>query len=182
MRSVSALTIAAATVLAPAPLLAQRSDSTGVSISVTGGDSVSHVVRRLDPRHAAFAIVTTDGRATLLLMDTVVVAQLTDRGLDGVDETVDRETKADTGGLISRVLTGALLGALRPMLDHGIAWHLRDLGEAEYAEPRLVLRSRAGKEVFAGTTIEGRPLMESFHPADARAFAARARAARARLH
>jgi hypothetical protein len=55
------------------------------------------------------------------------------------------------------------------------------LTAAEYEDSRPVLRSRTGREVFRGTTIEGRPLMESFAAEDARACAARVRAARARL-
>jgi hypothetical protein len=38
-----------------------------------------------------------------------------------------------------------------------------------------------GEEVFSDTEIGHGPLMESFYPEDAKAFAARARAARTRL-
>lgn len=73
------------------------------------------------------------------------------------------------------------LGAIVPLLDHGIAYHLRDMADAKYANGRLFLLRANGEEVFSDTEIGNEPLMESFNPDDARAFAARARAARTRL-
>ena len=70
---------------------------------------------------------------------------------------------------------------LTPLLDHGIAYHLRDLGDARYDDGRLLLLRANGDEVFRDVEIGHGPLMESFSAADAKAFAARARIARAQL-
>jgi hypothetical protein len=74
-----------------------------------------------------------------------------------------------------------VLGALTPLVDHGIAYHLRDLADARYDDGRLLLLRANGDEVFRDVEIGHGPLMESFSPADARAFAARARRAREQL-
>jgi hypothetical protein len=50
-------------------------------VNVHVPDSVAHVVDRQGAQRAHFAIVSRDGAATLLLMDTTIVAQMTDRGL-----------------------------------------------------------------------------------------------------
>ena len=73
------------------------------------------------------------------------------------------------------------LGALMPLFDHGIAYHLRDLGDARYDDGRLLLLRASGEEVFRDVEVGKEPLMESFRAEDAIAFAKQARAARARL-
>jgi len=73
------------------------------------------------------------------------------------------------------------IGALIPLFDHGIAYHLRDLADAKYADGRLLLLRANGEEVFRDVEVGKGQLMESFSPADAKEFAGRARAARARL-
>ena len=81
----------------------------------------------------------------------------------------------------SRLFARMALGALVPFFDHGIAYHLRDLAKARYADGRLQLVRSNGEEVFRDTEIGHGPLMESFTPDDARSFAKRANEARARL-
>jgi hypothetical protein len=153
-------------------------DSATLHVKVHNSDSVGHVVDRQQRDHARFAIVSTNGQAALLLMDTTIVAQMTDRGLARMDS---RETTDTITGAVNRIVARMALGALVPLFDHGIAYHLRDLADARYADGRLQLLRPNGEEVFRDVEIGKGPLMESFSPADAKAFAARARAARARL-
>jgi hypothetical protein len=147
-------------------------------ISVHVPDSVAHVTDRELASHARFAIVSRDGQAALLLMDTTIVAQMTDRGLDRVNA---RETTDTIKGVVNRMVARMAIGAMMPLLDHGIAYHLRDLSDARYADGRLQLLRPNGDEVFHDVEIGKGPLMEGFWPDDAKAFAARARAAKARL-
>jgi hypothetical protein len=153
-------------------------DSATLQVKVHNSDSVAHVVDRQQPDHARFAIVSKNGQAALLLMDTTIVAQMTDRGLARMDS---HETTDTITGAVNRIVARMALGALVPLFDHGIAYHLRDLADARYADGRLQLLRPNGEEVFRDVEIGKGPLMESFSPADAKAFAARARAARARL-
>lgn len=147
-------------------------------VSVHVPDSVAHVIDRERPDRAQFAIVSRDGQAQLLLMDTTIVAQMTDRGLARLDS---REVTDTIKGTANRIFARMALGALVPLLDHGIAYHLRDLADARYDDGRLLLMRSNGEEVFRDVEIGKGPLMESFSPDDARRFAARARAARAHL-
>jgi hypothetical protein len=158
------------------PLSAQDTGSVHVSVHVP--DSVAHVVERQNTGQAHFAIVSRDGQATLLLMDTTIVAQMTDRGLARMNS---REATDTISGQVNRLIARMALGALQPLFDHGIAYHLRDMADAKYADGRLQILRANGEEVFRDTEIGHEPLMESFAPGEAKAFAKRAREARARL-
>jgi hypothetical protein len=145
------------------------------------GDSVAHIVPRQPTSAAHFAIVNRDGTAALLLMDTTIVSQITDHGLERMRLVADSAAKKDTSNAFARMLTGAVMGAMRPILDNGIAYHLRDLGHAEYRDGRLVIQGKNGKEVFGKMNVNGHELMEGFSPDDSREFARRAEAAAAKL-
>jgi hypothetical protein len=157
---------------------ARAQDSASMHVSVHVPDSVAHVTERESPSHARFAIVSRDGQAALLLMDTTIVAQMTDRGLARISA---RETTDTIKGAVNRMFARMALGALVPLFDHGVAYHLRDLADAKYSDGRLQLLRANGEEVFRDAEIGKGPLMESFSADDAKAFAARARAARTRL-
>ncbi|HEY8833761.1 MAG TPA: hypothetical protein VIM21_14785 [Gemmatimonadaceae bacterium] len=159
-----------------APLAAQNSSSMHVNVHVP--DSIAHVVERESAEHARFSIVSRDGAATLLLMDTTIVAQMTDKGLAQMNS---REATDTIQGAANRLFARMALGALQPLFDHGIAYHLRDMADARYADGRLQILRANGDEVFRDTQAGHEPLMESFTPGDAKAFARRAREARAKL-
>jgi hypothetical protein len=157
---------------------ARGQDTTSIRISVHVPDSVAHVVDRERGDDARFSIVSSDGQAKLLLMDTTIVAQMTDRGLAHISS---RDATDTIRGAANRLFARMALGALVPLFDHGIAYHLRDLADARYEYGRLLLLRANGDEVFRDVQIGKGPLMQSFSAEDAKAFAARARAARARL-
>jgi hypothetical protein len=167
-----------ATLVVTIATTARAQDSASMHVSVHVPDSVAHVTERESPSQARFAIVSRDGQAALLLMDTTIVAQMTDRGLARINA---RETTDTIKGAVNRMFARMALGALVPLFDHGVAYHLRDLADAKYADGRLQLLRANGEEVFRDAEIGKGPLMESFSAADAKAFAARARAARAHL-
>ena len=157
---------------------AKSQDTASLHVSVHVPDSIAHVVDREIADQARFAIVSRDGQATLLLMDTTIVAQMTDRGLARINS---RESTDTIKSAATRLFARMALGALVPFFDHGVAYHLRDLADAKYADGRLQLLRANGDEVFRDVEIGKGPLMESFSASDAREFAARARAARKKL-
>jgi hypothetical protein len=172
----SAFAVAFVGVVAGRSANAQQGGSVHVSLHTP--DSVAHVVDRETLGKARFAIVSRDGTAALLLMDTTIIAEMTDTGLARMNSREVTDTiKSATNRLFARMA----LGALQPLFDHGIAYHLRDLAKARYADGRLQLVGRSGEEIFRDTSIGNGPLMESFTADDAKAFAKRAREARATL-
>jgi hypothetical protein len=162
--------------LVSTPADGQQAGAMHVNVHVP--DSVAHVVDRERPAQARFAIVSRDGQAALLLMDTTIIAEMTDAGLARMNS---RESTDTIKGEVNRLFARMALGALQPLFDHGVAYHLRDLADARYADGRLQLLRANGEEVFRETEIGNTPLMESFSPADAKEFAGRAREARRRM-
>ena len=157
---------------------AARAQEAGTHVSVHVPDTVAHVVDRSTLAKARFAIVSRDGTAALLLMDTTIVAEMTDTGLERMNS---RQATDTIKGTVNRMFARMALGALQPLFDHGIAYHLRDLAKARYADGRLQLVRANGEEVFRDTEIGHGPLMESFTPDDARSFAKKANEARSKL-
>jgi len=171
-----AMSALALVVALSAPVHAQKSG--GLNVGVNVPDSVAHITDRANPSTASYAIVTKDGTGMLVLMDTTIVAQMTDRGLERL------RNKAATDsikGATERMFARMVLGALQPMFDHGIAYHLRDLASAQYADDRLQLKRKNGEEIFRDLKLNNARLMESFSPEDAKIFARKVGDAQARL-
>lgn len=161
---------------------AQSNAPTTHSVIAQGDDSIAFVVDRKPLRSAGFSIVTTDGSGALLLTDTTIVAQLTDAGLNHLGRDADHSMRSDSSAdWIAGLVAGAVTGALKPLLNHGIAYRLRDLGQARYVDGRLELRRRNGEPVFNHMEWEGHEVLESFSPQDAREFARRAQDAATKL-
>src|SRR4051812_41251546 len=99
--------------LALVPLMARGQDSTTIHVNIHVPDSVAHIVDRERPDVARFSIVSRDGQAQLLLMDTTIVAQMTARGLAHVSS---REVTDSIKGTADRLFARMALGALTPLL------------------------------------------------------------------
>ena len=155
------------------PVTAQ--DTASMSVTVHVSDSAGYVVDRSSLDRARFAIVSENGDAALLLTDTAIVAQMTDRGLQHINSADAKDT---TKSVVGKMVTRMAVAALGSLFDHGIAYNVRDLSDANYADGRLQLLGSKGQELFRDVKINDTPLMESFRADDAKAFAARVRAAR----
>jgi beta-lactamase regulating signal transducer with metallopeptidase domain len=159
----------------PSPREGRRSGTITIS---DAPDSIARLIPRQPLSAAAYAITSFDGRAALLLRDTTIVLQLTDRGLEEIGTPdADEEER----GFLTALLGSMLRGGLRMLLDRGLEYSLADLREARYESGRLVLENRRGNDIFENVQVNGGPIMESFAERDAREFAQRVNRARARL-
>ncbi|MEP6729275.1 MAG: hypothetical protein ABJE10_01490 [bacterium] len=156
-----------------------RAQDTGVNFNVRLPDSVAHIVPRANPASGAYAITSKDGSGALVLLDTTIVMQFTDRGLDRMKNA--GAATDSIKGTNERMIARMVLGALQPVFDHGIAYHLRDLSTAQYADGRLQLKRRNGEEVFRDVKLNNTPLMANFSEQDATIFARKVSEARAKL-
>jgi hypothetical protein len=155
--------------LAAQPVQAQSRDN----------DSDARVVERQPLRRASSAIETRGGEVALLLIDRHLVMQLTDRGLNKIDRDMANDAKKEESGF-ARFVSGMVRSGVRTLLDRGIEYPLSELREARYERGRLMLIGRDGDEVFKDVQVNDIQVMESFSPAEARAFAARVNQARRR--
>ena len=155
--------------LAAALLLTAASGSraqTRISAHADAPDSVSWVVPRLPLGVAEATLRTTDRRVAVLLADSTLVLQMTDRGLDQMSDDISREPPAG-----SRILARMIGAALTGMFDNGIAYRLSALRSARAEGSRLVLEDRAGRRVFDQVEINGRQVMDDFSPGEVQRFA-----------
>jgi hypothetical protein len=182
MRRVRALSLvlALAAVGAPALAAAQAPASTRSRASRQPDDSVTRIVPRY-PMRGSDALVSRDGHIALVLTDRSLVLQLTHEGIDHVtrrsreaEQDVGREVKSQP---VARAVAALVGGLVRSIADRGLEYDLRDLADARVVDHRVVLRRLSGDEVFGNVEIDGTEVMESFDPAEARAFVARVRAA-----
>ena len=155
------LVFASSLLLLATPSIAQR---TGTPPSDT-----SWIVPRVPLSLARQSLPTRDAQAEVLLMDTTLVLQFTDRGLSRLKASVRDSAPQDVGQRLLARMVGSALGE---MFDHGIAYNLRSLRGARVEGNRLVLEDLAGKRVFDHVEINGRDVMDDFSPADASRFAA----------
>jgi len=167
-----AIVLVCAALALAAPLHAQRGDPRD--------DSDARIVERQPVRRATSAIETRGGEVALLLIDRRLVMQFTDRGLERINREMADDVKKQESGF-ARVVAGMVRGGVRSMLDRGIEYPVSELRDARYEDGRLVLENREGKSIFADVRVNDVQVMESFSPAEARAFAARVNQARRRV-
>lgn len=160
-RTTRALVFMTALLLLATPAAAQH---TGAPSSDT-----SWIVPRVALTQARKSLPTRDAQAAVLLMDTTLVLQFTDKGLSRVNASAHDSLPKDLGERLIARIVGSALGEL---FDHGIAYNLRSLRAARVEGNRLVFEDRAGKRVFDRVEINGRDVMNDFSPAEAESFAA----------
>lgn len=181
MRRVRALSLALVVAAVGAPTVATAQ----ARASVQPDDSVTRIVPRY-PMRGSDALISRDGFTALVLTDRSLILQLTHEGIDHVMRGA-REAERDVGRdvkpqPIAQAVAAMVGGLVRTIVDRGIEYDLRDLGDASYAGGRVVLRRLSGDEVFGKVEVQGREVMESFDAREARAFTTRVRAAAARTH
>jgi hypothetical protein len=146
------------------PAAAQLQASARVSVP----DSVAWVVSREPLGIADATLRNRDRTVAVLLNDTTIVLQLTDRGLDRISHEIESDSTKGIGGrFLARLLGAGVVG----LLDHGIAHRLSALRAARVEGNRLVLENREGVRVFADVDVNGRRVMDDFSPAEAERFA-----------
>jgi hypothetical protein len=168
LRSLAAQVIAGAglVLMAALPAAAQHGKS-GNSVTVKdGADSLSYLVPRQSPGSYQASLRTEDRKVALLLQDTVIVLQLTDRGMEQLFEA-DTARRSVGGAIFARMVKAGVSG----LLDHGIAYRLSALRRAYSDGTRLVLEDRDGKHVFESTEYNGHHPMQEFTPREAERFA-----------
>jgi hypothetical protein len=185
MRAVRALLVALvlAALGAPAAATAQGHGAARSRTSTLPSDSAVQMVPRY-PMRGSDALISRDGLTALVLTDRSLILQLTHEGVEHMtrraaeaEREARREAKPEP---IARAVAAMVGGIVRTIADRGLEYDLRDLGDAGYANGRVVLRRLSGDEVFGDFEIQGRQAMEGFDPGEARAFTARVRAAAAR--
>lgn len=124
---------------------------------------------RLAAQDADFAISTQQNDVSLLLRGDSVFMQLTDAGLEDLQNRARTGKSDEDSSLAVRVMEGALLGSLAVLFDMAVGLHVADVDSAAYEHGGLRLRSADGDELF-DISLNDRDVMEDFSERDARRF------------
>ena len=164
--SVAAGTAVIVAVFVPQPASAQH------SISVNVGDSVAKVVRREYPQRGR-SITTRSGDVALLLTESAVVIQMTDRGL----REIERDVPSREEGTLARMASAMVRAGVIELLDRGISYPLARLERAKAEGGTIYLIDRDGGFVFDSVSVNKTKPMHDFSPGEAHAFARKINAA-----
>jgi hypothetical protein len=126
---------------------------------------------RHDLARARHAILTEDRAAVLVLTRDLVAVQLSDRTFRQLDrEIASEKDKNDEDGILAQVITSAVLGSVRALLDHSLECPIEDLRDVRYRDGRLILITVDGDHLFEDLTINDHEFLEGFSEHDAQAF------------
>lgn len=125
---------------------------------------------RQDLRDARLAITTQDGKATLILTDDAVAAQLSDRVIRKIDRKLRNERDESEDNVLARTIKTAVMNSVRTVLDHSIECSIDDVSDVEYRRGRLIVTTEDGDRLFENVEISDQEMMEGFSETDARAF------------
>lgn len=131
-----------------------------------------HWSQRHDAEDARIEITSTDGKIALVMTGDVVAMQLSDDTMHRVDRKLHRARREqdDDDTAIGSAVKAAVLSAVRSLLDHSAECPLREIRDVRYEDGRLVFVTRGGRRLFERFEVQDRDVLESFDPADARAF------------
>jgi hypothetical protein len=145
-----------------------RAQKISVSVNESSPDSVEFIVPREQYDVANAKVRSRDKSVILLLTDTTLVLQLSQRGMDRLESEVSRPKSDGVGAwLFARMLGAGVTG----LLDHGIAYRLSALRGARADGTRLVLEDLHGHRVFENVEVNGTYMLEDLPHDDARRFA-----------
>ena len=142
------------------------------NVTINGGccNAPTRWGERWDAGDARRSITTQDGSVTLLIDDRDVALQLSDRAMHRIGRKLRSETEEADENPIGQALKDAVLTVVRSMLDHSIDCRVRDLRSVDYRDGRLELVTNGGDRLYEKIEVDGRDVLESFSPSDARDF------------
>ncbi|HEU4457455.1 MAG TPA: hypothetical protein VFR81_30575 [Longimicrobium sp.] len=160
---------------------AQRTERHGIEIGSLSEDAPARMGPRRDAREARLAITTTNDVVSLMLTGDVVAMQLTERTLRQVSGEIERDAaEEDDGGFLGRMIGSVVRNSVSTMLRRSIEYPVSELRSVDYRGGRLVFTSEEGEEIFEDVEVNDTRMVESFSPADARAFVREFQAIKAR--
>lgn len=136
---------------------------------------------RHEPDERRFAITTQSGKATLLLTDSVLALQLSDRTMHRIDRELRQKQRDHRDEPLADLLEGAVIGGVRRLLDHSAECPIADIANVRYIDGRLRIEARDGSDLFDKLEMNDERVMRSFSERDALAFEREFRAAKARM-
>ena len=144
-------------------------------------ESPARWASRHDTRDARFVINTEGGQASLLITNSVIAVQLSDKTLNKLHRKFRESENEDTDNALGHAIKVAVFSAVRVALDHSAECPIRDIRDVDYHNGRLVITTDSGRSLFDDMDVSDEDVLASFSEHDALAFVKEFRRAKGRL-
>jgi len=129
-------------------------------------------VRLRDHQDLADAVVAIDsrnGKVTLVLTESVVAFQLSNRTLSRVRREL-REKRDEADNWFAAAIVTAVSGTVNELIDSSVQCRIRDLRDVSYEDGRLIFTARDGRRIFEDVDVDDTDFAASFSERDAQRF------------
>lgn len=135
---------------------------------VTKGDIKGELMPRLALSEAEFGMTTKEGSVEMLILDSAIYMQFSDRFMEDLEQEINEEESDDSA--FAEAIKAAVTSGVRSMLNRSLVIPISQISEMGYENGRLMMKDYDGEELFEDLDINGVEVMEDFRPRDARKF------------
>lgn len=135
---------------------------------MTKGDINGELMPRLAQSEADFGMTTNEGSVEMLILDSAIYMQFSDRFMDDLEQEINEEESDDSA--FAEAIKAAVTSGVRSMLNRSLLIPISQISEIGYENGRLIMKDYDGEELFEDLDINGVEVMEDFRPRDARKF------------
>jgi hypothetical protein len=135
---------------------------------VTKSDIDAELLPRLAQSEAEFSMTTKEGSVEMLILDTAIYMQFSDRFMEDLEKEINEEESDDSA--FAEAIKAAVTSGVRSMLNRSLVIPISQISEMGYENGRLIMKDYDGEELFEDLDINGVEVMEDFRPRDARKF------------
>ena len=139
------------------------------AMTISCRDKYVRLREHQDLADALVAVDSRNGKITLLLTESVVAFQLSDRTLHRVRREF-REKKAEQDNWFAAAIVTAVAGTVNELIDTSVQCRIRDLRDVSYVDGRLVFTARDGSQIFEDTDMDDCDVVAAFSEHEARKF------------
>lgn len=152
--------------------LPQQTTAQSKGMAISDDDMEVTFTDRMQRSNALRSITTREGSVDLMLTETDLLIQFSDKGLTRITNEINKES-ADSH--FAEVIKSMVSSGVRTLLDRAMSIPLYEISEISYNDGKLLILNSDGQEIFEDMTINNSSVMDGFTRRDARRFAADAR-------
>lgn len=136
-------------------------------ITISGDDMDVTFTDRMQSKNALSAITTREGSVDLMLTESVILIQFSDKGLNKINDEINIDPEDSH---FAAVIKSMVSSGVRTFLDRAMTIPLYEISEISYSDGSLIIRNRTGELIFEDLEIDGKYVMDDFSRRDARRF------------
>ena len=139
------------------------------TITINDDDMNVTFTERKDKSDVLRVITTRKGSVDLMLTETDLLIQFSDKGLDRINKEMNKDPE-DTE--FAEIIKSMVSSGVRSLLDRAMVIPFYEISEISYESGRLIIRNQEGSEIFKDIEVDDTKVMDDFSRHDARQFVA----------